>query len=286
MSCCCCTCIEQSEVAIIEEFGKFDRVAGAGCHWLTPCKSMIAGKVSLRLEQMTVPIESKSKDNVFLQATVSVQYRVLRDAVDKAFYTLENPQQQIEAYVHNAIRGRIPQYDVDQIYAMRDEISRGVKEDVDHHMSHYGYDVEMVLITDVEPARTVTDAMNQIQQNQRLKAAMIDKAEAEKIRIVKAAEADAEAKRLSGVGLAEQRKAIVQGLQSSVEQFQQGVPGMSAEDIMSLLLMNQYFDTLKDVAKHSRDTTIFLQHAGGLRAVAEQMEQGVVHMSGASKKRD
>lgn len=279
MSCLCFTCVEQSEVAIIEDFGKFDHVAGAGCHFLMPCRSMIAGKVSLRLEEMTVPIETKSKDNVFLQATVSVQYRVLRDAVDKAFYTLENPREQIEAYVHNAIRGRIPRYDIDQIYGMRDEISRGVKEDVDHHMSHYGYDVEMVLITDVEPARTVTDAMNQIQQNQRLKAAALDKAEAEKIRVVKAAEADAEAKRLSGVGLAEQRKAIVQGLQSSVELFQQNVPGMSAEDIMSLLLMNQYFDTIKDVARHSRDTTLFLQHAGGLRAVAEQMENGVVHFA-------
>lgn len=274
----CFTCIEQSEVAIIEDFGKFSRVAGAGCHCLIPCKEWIAGKVSLRLEEMTVPIESKSKDNVFLQATVSIQYRVLKDAVDKAFYTLDAPKQQIEAYVHNAVRGRIPHYDVDQIYAMRDEISRGVKEDVDHHMSHYGYEVETVLLTDVEPAKSVTDAMNQIQQNQRLKAATIDKAEAEKIRIVKAAEADAESKRLSGVGLAEQRKAIVQGLQTSVEQFQQGVPGLSPDDVMSLLLLNQYFDTIKDVARHSSGTTLYLQHAGGLKAVAEQMESGVFHV--------
>jgi regulator of protease activity HflC (stomatin/prohibitin superfamily) len=160
---------------------------------------------------------------------------------------------------------------------MRGEISLKVKEEIDAAMDEYGYDVVNVLIVDLDVGAKVTEAMNSIQTYQRMKNAMTDQAEAQKIAVVKAAEADAEAKRLSGVGLAEQRKAIVAGLQSSVEMFRQGVPGLSNDDVMSLLLLNQYFDTLKDVAKSSSAVSLFISHAGGLDAVASQMENGVLH---------
>jgi regulator of protease activity HflC (stomatin/prohibitin superfamily) len=160
---------------------------------------------------------------------------------------------------------------------MRGEISLKVKEEIDAAMDEYGYDVVNVLIVDLDVGSKVTEAMNSIQTYQRMKNAMTDQAEAQKIAVVKAAEADAEAKRLSGVGLAEQRKAIVAGLQSSVEMFRQGVPGLSNDDVMSLLLLNQYFDTLKDVAKSSSAVSLFISHSGGLDAIANQMENGVLH---------
>jgi regulator of protease activity HflC (stomatin/prohibitin superfamily) len=276
MSCCCFICVEQSEVALIESWGRFTKLATPGCHCLIPCKDSIAGKVSLRLEEMQCHIDSKSKDNVFLSVSVSIQYQILFDSVEKAFYTLEDAERQIEAYVHNSVRGKVPQYDLDEIYSMRGEISKSVKEEIDHHMDAYGYEIVTVLLTDIDPATSVTNAMNLIQTNSRLKAATVDKSEALKIAVVKAAEADAEAKRLSGVGLAEQRKAIVAGLQTSIEQFQEGVPGLTSEDVMSLLLMNQYFDTLKDVAKVSQGTTLFLSHSGGLRDVARHMDEGII----------
>jgi regulator of protease activity HflC (stomatin/prohibitin superfamily) len=271
----CYTCVEQSEVAIIEQFGKFEKLGTPGCNVLVPCKDNIAGVISLRLTEMTCKIESKSKDNVFLECTVSVQYQILRESIEKAFYTLENAYGQIEAYVHNSVRGKIPQYDVDQIYTMRGEISNAVKVEIDGHMESYGYEIITVLMTDIEPARSVTEAMNKIQTYSRLKAATVDKSEALKIQVIKAAEADAESKRLSGVGLADQRKAIVAGLQTSIEHFQDGVKDLTNEDVMSLLLMNQYFDTLKDVAKSSRGTTLFISHSGGLADVAAQMKEGI-----------
>jgi regulator of protease activity HflC (stomatin/prohibitin superfamily) len=281
----CFICVEQSEVALVESFGKFTYLATPGCHCLVPCRDEVAGKVSLRLEEMNCTIDSKSKDNVFLTMSVAIQFQILHESVEKAFYTLDRADKQIEAYVHNSVRGKVPQYELDEIYSMRGEISKSVKEEIDQHMANYGYEIITVLITDIAPAPSVTEAMNLIQTNSRLKAATVDKSEAHKIAVVKAAEADAESKRLSGVGLAEQRKAIVAGLQASIEHFQTGVPGLGSDDVMSLLLMNQYFDTLKDVAKASQSTTLFVSHTGGLKEIAQQMDEGIVTSSGGSDKK-
>jgi regulator of protease activity HflC (stomatin/prohibitin superfamily) len=276
MCCGCCTTIEQSEVGIIESCGKFNSTAHAGLTCLVPCRDRVAGRLTLRLQEVDAQIESKTKDNVFVTVKVKVQYQVLTRAIEQAFYSLEDSKEQIEAYIHNSVRGHVPQFDLDQIFLMRGEISQKVKEEIDHAMDEYGYDVLNVLIVDLDVGAKVTEAMNSIQTYQRMKNAMTDQAEAQKIAVVKAAEADAEAKRLSGVGLAEQRKAIVAGLQSSVETFRQGVTGLTNEDVMSLLLLNQYFDTLKEVARHSSAVSLFISHSGGLQGVAEQMERGVV----------
>jgi regulator of protease activity HflC (stomatin/prohibitin superfamily) len=273
---CCWICVEQSDVAIVEDCGKYKTSAKAGCHFLTPCKESVAGVVSLRVQDHHCTVESKTKDNVFVNVKLSIQYTVLPNAVEKAFYTLQNPVMQIESYIFNSIRGQIPQFDIDELFSMRSEIAERLKQDVDNQMDKYGFDILTVLITDIDPAKSVRDAMNQIQVYQRMRSAVTDKAEAQKAATIKAAEADAEAKRLSGVGLAEQRKAIVGGLQSSIEHFQEGVQELSSEDVMSLLLLNQYFDTLKDIASASSGSTLFLSHNGGLEQVAAQMTQGII----------
>jgi regulator of protease activity HflC (stomatin/prohibitin superfamily) len=241
-----------------------------------PCRDTVAGTVSLRTQDRDCVVESKSKDNVFTNIKVSIQYQVLPQSVDRAFYTLANPDGQIEAYVYNSIRGKIPHYDIDQIFLLRNEIAEAVKEEIDSQMEHYGYDIIAVLVTDIQPAASVTNAMNQINTNLRLRNAATDRAEGKKTQVIRAAEADAEAKRLSGVGLAEQRKAVVAGLQTSIEDFREGVQDLSSHEVMSLLLMNQYFDTLKDVASNSQSSTLFLQHAGGLEAVATEMTEGII----------
>lgn len=271
----CWTCVEQSEVSVIESCGKFKMIAKPGCHLLTPCVDTIAGTVSLRLQDERCKIESKTKDNVFVYVHVTLQYSVLPHKVQEAFYSLTSPIYQIESYVYNCIRGKIPLYNLDDLFVERSTISKQLKEEVDHLMDSFGYDIMSALITEIEPARSVRDAMNAIQLAQRARAAASDEAEGKKLRVVKAAEADSEAKRLSGVGLAEQRKAIVAGLQSSMESFQ-SVQDLSNDDVMSLLLLNQYFDMLKDVAAASSSSTLFLSHSGGLEQVADQMVNGII----------
>jgi len=269
-------CISTGQTGIIEKCGKFDTVANPGCHCLTPCVQDMIGKLTMRLQLLEVRVETKTKDNVFVTVAITVHYIVLPDHVEKAWYRLEDALSQIKAYVFNSIRGQVPEYDLDQIFQVRKEIGDATKRDLDSHMNEYGYDITDVLITDIDPAAIVKMAMNQINTNARLKAAAVDKAEAEKIRIVKEAEADAESKRLSGVGLAEQRKAIVAGLQRSIENFT-ALGDLTSQEVMMMVLMNQYFDAIKDLAEHSKGSSMFIPHAPGtaIESIVSTLKNGL-----------
>ena len=125
-------------------------------------------------------------------------------------------------------------------------------------MSKYGYQVLQALITDLDPDSRVKNAMNEINSSKRLKFAIAERAEGDKILQVKRAEAEAEAKYLSGVGVAKQRKAIVDGLRSSIVDFNKGVEGANNKDIMDLLLLTQYFDCIRDVGSEPHCKTTFV----------------------------
>ena len=256
-SCGCCVCIQTSTVGMLESFGKFERTLEPGCHCFNPCLKSVSGIVSSRVISTHVSCPSKTQDNVMVTFDVVIQYRVKTDRAADAFYRFSNAQSQISSYVVNVIRGEAPKHTLDELFLQRDEIEVVLKQQLDQQLDGFGYVLVSALITDINPAREVQEAMNMINVNARLKIAQQHKSEAEKFETVKAAEAEAEAKRLSGVGLAEQRKAAILGLQSSVESFHQNVPEMTPKDIMSLLLMNQYFDAIKDIADHGRSTTIF-----------------------------
>lgn len=270
MNCGCCFCVSTATLGIVESLGKFAYIAEPGLTCLNPCTEQLSGRVSLRVTPIGVDCPSKTKDNVVVSVSVVVQYRVLPNKVTDAFYRFSNPSGQISSYVTNVIRGQVPQHTLDELFLQRDEMQVVLKEELDSQLEKFGFVIVAALICDINPARNVQDAMNQINTNARLKIAQQHKSEAEKYEVVKAAEADAEAKRLSGVGLAEQRKAAILGLQSSVEDFQSNVPDMTSKDIMSLLLMNQYFDAVKDIAESGKATTIFTSQ-GQDTAMAESM---------------
>jgi regulator of protease activity HflC (stomatin/prohibitin superfamily) len=261
----CCSCISTGSIGIVEELGKFKHLAEPGCLCLNPCTQSVAGRVSLRVKQLSVEVPTKSKDNVVVSLTIVVQYRVLPQKVEDAFYKFSNPSGQIRSYILNVVRGQAPLHTLDEIFMLRDEMQKEVKIELDHLLERYGFVLVAALICDIKPAPAVRDAMNTINTNARLKVAQQHKSESDKYEIVKAAEAEAEAKRLSGVGMAEQRKAAIMGLQESVEQFQEKVPNMTPKDIMSLLLMNQYFDCIKDIAEAGGRgaTTVFLPGGAG-----------------------
>jgi regulator of protease activity HflC (stomatin/prohibitin superfamily) len=246
---CCCTCISTGTLGIVENLGKFSHVQEPGLFCFNPCTENVTGRVSLRVKQLSVNVPTKSRDNVVVTLEIVVQYRVLPDKVEDAFYKMSNPEGQISSYITNVVRGQVPLHNLDEIFLLRDELQDEVKKELDAMLERYGFVLVAALICDIRPADAVRNAMNQINTNARLKIATQHKSEAEKYEIVKAAEAEAEAKRLSGVGMAEQRKAAILGLQSSVADFQDKVPDMTAKDIMSLLLMNQYFDCVKDIAE-------------------------------------
>jgi regulator of protease activity HflC (stomatin/prohibitin superfamily) len=254
----CCLCVSTSEVVVVERLGKFDRMLPAGLGIVCcPCEQS-AGSVSFRVQQLDVRVETKSKDNVFLTAVVSIQYQVIREKVYQAFYSLTNTQQQITAHVYDVMRSQLPTMDLDTIFETKEELAVAVKNALTETMNDYGYQILQALITDIDPDNRVKQAMNEINSAKRLKYAVAEKAEGQKILQVKSAEAEAEAKYLSGVGVAKQRKAIVDGLRTSIVDFSDGVKGASSKDVMDLLLLTQYFDCVRDVgsAKHCKTTFV------------------------------
>jgi regulator of protease activity HflC (stomatin/prohibitin superfamily) len=231
--------------------------------------------VSLKVKQLDTKVETKTMDNVFVTVTVSVQYHVLSDKVYDAFYRLASPASQIQAYVFDVVRAQVPKLSLDNVFESKDQIAVAVKDELGKTMADYGYFIVQALVTDIDPDTTVKRAMNEINANQRLRVASSEKAEAEKILKVKAAEADAESKFLAGQGIARSRKAIVEGLRESVQDFAHSVPGCTPKDVMDLILMTQYFDTLKDLGANSRANTIFVPHSPStVSDLAGQIRQG------------
>jgi regulator of protease activity HflC (stomatin/prohibitin superfamily) len=281
MSCCCVYCISTSEVGIVGKLGKFDRIEDAGCHCINPCSETLQGRLSLRVQQIECRVDTKTFDNALVVIKASVHYKVLHDKIQEAFYKFSNPSEQIRSFASNVIRGQVPKHTVDQIFTVRDEIQKALKEELEEQMATYGFQIEATLITDIDPSNEVKQAMSQIRTNACLRIAAGYEGEVEKIKVVKAAEADSEAKRLSGVGLAEQRKAAILGLQSSVASFSNAVKDMQSREIMALLMMNQYFDALKDIAQQGRGNTVFLP--GGTNV--DVMEGVLAAQSGAVRQR-
>jgi len=223
----------------------------------------LAGRLSFRVQQLDVRVETKTADNVFLTAVVSVQYQILRENVYDAYYSLTNPRQQITAHVYDVMRSQLPTLELDSVFEAKEELALAVKNALSETMTNYGYQILQTLITDLDPDKRVKHAMNEINSNKRLKFAIAEKAEGDKILFVKSAEAEAEAKYLSGVGVAKQRKAIVEGLKNSIVDFSETVESSSTKEVMDLLLLNQYFDMVRDVGSANDCKTTFVPSSSG-----------------------
>ncbi|CAD5189567.1 hypersensitive-induced response protein-like protein 1 [Musa acuminata AAA Group] len=277
----CCVTVDQSSVAIKESFGKFEDVLLPGCHcmpWFLGKK--VSGRLSLRLQQLDVKCETKTKDNVFVNVVASVQYHALAEKASDAFYKLSNTRSQIQAYVFDVIRASVPKLNLDDAFEQKNDIAKAVENELEKAMSAYGYEIVQTLIVDIEPDVHVKRAMNEINAAARLRVAANEKAEAEKIIQIKRAEGEAEAKYLSGLGIARQRQAIVDGLRDSVLGFSVNVPGTTAKDVMDMVLITQYFDTMKEIGAQSKSSAVFIPHGpGSVRDVADQIRDGLLQAS-------
>src|ERR1700751_1833142 len=269
--------VNTAQVAVITRFGKFLRVAEAGLNWKMPYFDSVTGMVSLRVNQISLTMETKTKDNVFVTIPISVQNRVRPEKVYDAYYKLSHPEEQIQSYVEQVILGHVPGMTLDEVFASQSGIAAAVKQELDSDMAEFGYEIVNVLVTDIVPDAKVKSAMNDINAAQREQVAANARGEAEKILVVKKAEAEAESKALQGQGIANQRKAIIEGLQVSIEQFQKVVEGASAKEVMQLVMVTQYFDTLKSIGESDRTNTLFLTHSpGAVKEVSDQIMQSML----------
>lgn len=250
--------VKQQTVAIIERFGKYQKTSTSGINFKIPFGvDVIAARIQLRMLQSEIVVETKTQDNVFVTMNVATQYRVNENNVTDAYYKLMQPEAQIKSYIEDALRSSVPKLTLDELFEKKDEIALEVQKQVAEEMSTYGYVIVKTLITKVEPDAEVKQSMNEINAAQRKRVAAQELAEADKIKIVTAAEAEAEKDRLHGVGIAQQRKAIVDGLAESIKELKESNVSLSEEQIMSILLTNQYLDTLNNFAQGGNQT-IFL----------------------------
>lgn len=262
--------VDEKTVYVIQRLGKFNRMARAGLSFIIPFVDRKAGVLNLRVQQLDVDVETKTHDDVFVHIRVSVQFQVMNNKLHDAFYALDNARHQIASYVFDDVRAEVPKMELDDVFAKKEEIAVAVRNNLGDSMDDYGYTIIKALITDIDPDSHVKESMNRINAAKRDKEATMEEAEASKIRIVKAAEADAESKRLSGEGIAQQRLEIVRGFKESVEDFQKSLKSITHEEVMQFVLMTQYFDTLNSIGANGKNSSILIPHTPAAMADFQQ----------------
>jgi len=269
--------VSQQDVAIIERFGRFKKLSRAGLHFKIPFVDDIAEIISLRLQQLDVRVSTKTKDNVFVDILISAQYKVTDDdnQIYKAFYELEDVSEQIRSYLFDVVRAEVPKMTLDEVFEKKDEIAKAIKNELDEAIKQFGYNIEKTLVTDIDVDEKIVNAMNDIVASQREKLAAIEKAEAKKVLMVKQAEAEAESKKLQGEGIANQRKAIINGFKESIDEMKQ-IEGIDSQAVLNLILITQYFDTLKDVASSESNTIMLPNSPSAYNDISAQIREAII----------
>ena len=248
--------VKQQSAAIIERFGKFLSVRHSGLQFRIPLIDRIAGKISLKIQQLDVIVETKTKDDVFVKLKVSVQYNVIKEKVYEAFYKLDYPHDQITSYVFDVIRAEVPKMKLDDVFERKNDVAIAVKSELNDSMKEYGYDIIKTLVTDIDPDSQVKNAMNRINAAEREKVAAQYEGDAARILIVEKAKAEAESKRLQGLGIADQRREIARGLEESVEVLNK--VGINSQEASALIVVTQHYDTLQAVSHGTNSNLILL----------------------------
>lgn len=251
--------VKQQTAAVIERFGKFHSIRNSGLQLKIPIVDRIAGRLSLKIQQLDVIVETKTLDDVFVKLKVSVQYVVIREKVYEAFYKLEYPHEQITSYVFDVVRAEVPKMKLDDVFVKKDDIAIAVKAELQDAMLDYGYDIIKTLVTDIDPDAQVKAAMNRINASEREKIAAQFEGDAARILIVEKAKAEAESKRLQGQGIADQRREIARGLEESVEVLNK--VGINSQEASALIVVTQHYDTLQAIGEETNTNLILLPNS-------------------------
>lgn len=251
--------VKQQTSAIVERFGKFESVRSSGLQFKIPLVDRIAGRINLKIQQLDVIVETKTKDDVFVHLKISIQFQVLKEKVYDAFYKLESPREQITSYIFDLVRAEVPKMILDDVFEKKDDIAHAIKTELKDAMSEYGYDIIKALVTDIDPDASVKEAMNRINAAEREKIAAQHEGDAQRILIVERAKAEAESKRLQGKGIADQRREIARGLEESVDTLNKA--GINPQEASALIVITQHYDTLQAIGSDNKSNLILLPNS-------------------------
>lgn len=271
--------VKQQTAVIIERLGKFNSIRNPGLQFKIPFIDRQAGRVTLKIQQLDVMVETKTLDDVFVGLKVSVQYYILKESIYDAFYKLENPSDQITSYIFDTVRAEVPKLKLDDVFVRKDDIAIAIKRELEEAMKSYGYGIIKALVTDIDPDHEVKAAMNRINAAERTKVAAEFEAEAEKIRIVAKAKAEAESKALQGQGIADQRRNIAKGLEDSVEMLNN--TGIAPQEASALIVITQHYDTLQAVGEKTNSNMILMPNSPS--AASDMLTQLITSMTTASE---
>lgn len=270
--------VKQQTAVLVERFGRFQSVRQSGIQFKIPLVDRIAGRISLKVQQLDVVVETKTKDDVFVKLKVSVQYIVIKEKVYDAFYKLDNPYAQITSYVFDVVRAEVPKLRLDDVFEKKDDVAIAVKSELQDAMNDYGYDIIKTLVTDIDPDEQVKHAMNRINASEREKVAAQYEGDAQRILIVEKAKAEAESKRLQGMGIADQRREIAKGLLESVDVLNS--VGINSQEASALIVVTQHYDTLQSIGERTGSNLILLPNSPN--AASEMLNNMVASFSAAN----
>ncbi len=274
--------VKSQSAAIIERLGRYHTIAHEGLNFKIPFVDRIVVRRNLKIVQQDIEVETKTKDNVFVRTKVSVQYKIIREKVNDSYYKLSDPIAQIESYIFDVVRSEIPKLTLDEVFVNKDTVALAVKESLEDSMDDFGFMIIKTLITDIDPDEKVKASMNEINAAERMRDAALAKAEAEKIGIVLQAEAQAESKRLQGLGMANQRKEIAAGLKASIEDLKES--GINNEEVLTILLITQHYDALEAMSKNSQSNTIMVPYSSSnVTGMREQIQEAILTSVNAVK---
>ncbi len=271
--------VKQQTAVLIERLGKFQSVRSAGFQIKIPFIDNVVGRISLRIQQLDVVIETKTKDDVFVKLKVSVQFMVIKERVFEAFYRLDNPMAQITSFVFDVVRAEVPKLRLDDVFEKKDDIAIAVKAELQEAMNEYGYEIIKTLVTDIDPDEQVKHAMNRINAAERDKVAAQFQGDAQRILIVERAKAEAESKRLQGQGIADQRREIAKGLEESVNVLNK--VGINSQEASALIVVTQHYDTLHSIGTGNNSNLILLPNSPN--AAGEMLNNMVASFGAASQ---
>lgn len=281
--------VKQKNAVIIERLGKFNKVSKAGLHVKIPLIDSVSGKINLRVRELPVEVETKTKDDVFVKIVVSVQFFVIDtvDGIRDSFYELNNPEQQIQSYVFDSIRSEVPLMELDDVFAQKEKIAIAIKNELSDTMKQFGFDFIKALVTDIDPDAKVKQSMNEINAAKRMKEAAREEAAAAKIRVVAAAEADSESKRLAGEGIAMQRIAIANGLKESVKEVKLAMEDhVTSQDVMNMLFMTQHYETISKLSENNTSTIFMPYSPDNVGDLQMQIQSSLIAVDGLKKSKD
>ncbi len=274
--------VKQQTAVIIERFGKLQGVRQAGLQFKIPLVDRIAGRISLKIQQLDVIVETKTKDDVFVHLKISVQFLIRKDHVEDAFYKLQNPQEQITAFIFDVVRAEVPKMVLDDVFEKKEEIALAIQRDLKEAMLNYGYDIIKALVTDIDPDENVKIAMNRINAAEREKVAAQHEGDAQRILIVERAKAEAESKRLQGKGIADQRREIARGLEESMVVLNRA--GINSQEASALIVITQHYDTLQSIGGDTKSNLILLPN--NPNAASSMLNDMVTSLIAANKIKD